>query len=158
MPSVTPSIRAVGLATKQIFESLKHGQDSATVSVPPQHEHLRPELVRVAQCVLSACQRQCKYFNGKYATSLTAWTPDQTDWDSKTYHDVTRTQNGSNPVREQEFREQFRPLNPGETIRDPCTCLDRVGRVEVLFLPDALSHQRQVCGFSSLAYSPSNFI
>lgn len=70
---------------------------------------------------------------------------DHLDWDSNTYYDVARTQDGSNQAREKDLRDQFRPLDTGGTIRDSCIAVDSKGRVEVIYLRNAISPERQVC-------------
>lgn len=76
--------------------------------------------------------------------SLLTGASDKLDWDSKTYHDVTGTQDGSNQVKEEDFRDQFRPLNPGDTIRQSCTLLDKRKRIEALYLRNAIGPERLV--------------
>lgn len=60
MPSVTSTIRAVGQSTRLIFDLLQCGRDTSNVPLPLNSEHLRPELLHIAECVVSASQRQCK--------------------------------------------------------------------------------------------------
>lgn len=69
------------------------------------------------------------------------------DWDSKTYHDVTGAQDGSNQAKEQDFKDQFRPLDAGGTIHDSCTVVDKHDRVEVIYLSGVLTPERQVGKF-----------
>lgn len=63
MSPITPVIRAIGLATRLMFDLLKFGYDPSSVALPPDFEHLRPELLRIVESMLSASQRQCKRFN-----------------------------------------------------------------------------------------------
>ncbi|VDB90400.1 unnamed protein product [Peniophora sp. CBMAI 1063] len=127
MPSIISTIRTVGIATRRMFDAMKYGLDPIDVALPSEYEHLRPELARIADRVLSASFRH-------YVL----------DWDSQAYYDVTRTQDGGNFAKEVDFREQFRPLDPGDTIRDPCIIVDKKGHVEGYILPDTIEPKRLV--------------
>ncbi|VDB96069.1 unnamed protein product [Peniophora sp. CBMAI 1063] len=126
MPSIAPDIRAAGLAARDMFDALKFGEDVADISLSSRYEHLRSELVRLADHVLRASQRHYMW-----------------DVDSEAYYDVTRTQNGAKATKEQDFREQFRPIDVAETIREGCALMDKKRRVQALYLPGVIEPKRQ---------------
>lgn len=65
-------------------------------------------------------------------------------WDSKSYHDVVRSQDGGNPVAEERFRRQYAPLDRPDLEILPSTTWDNTGRCELWYLPQAILESRQV--------------
>lgn len=67
-------------------------------------------------------------------------------WDSKSYHDVVRSQDGGNAVAEDRFLRQFPPLTRPELEVFPLTVWDNDAspRCELWYLPNALLPHRQV--------------
>ncbi|KZV69451.1 hypothetical protein PENSPDRAFT_686426 [Peniophora sp. CONT] len=64
-------------------------------------------------------------------------------WDTKSYHDVVKSQDGGDEKAEERFRRQFPTLDRPDLEIDPLTVWDITTSGELWYIPNAITEERE---------------